>query len=284
MDFKIKKTESPKKNEYDRQDIDIAYAFAKKVYREFGDFLRGVILFGTTTKKLYKTSGDIDILIVIDDVSMKLTTEIVEAYRIITEKIIMNTSRKIHVTTMRFTTFWEYMRNGDPIGINILREGVALVDTGFFDPMQRLLYQGRIRPTYESIYMYFARAPMTLNNAKWHTLQATIDLYWAVIDAAHAVLMRMGEIPPTPAHVADLLDEKLVRKGLLHKSYVSTMRNFYKLMKMITQREIKSITGTEFDKYYREAEDFVRTMQKFIDEQHTRDRQHYSKKQGTAGK
>ena len=271
LEFKVHKRESPKKHDYGKEDVDIAYDFAKKAYKEFGDFLKGIVLFGTTAKKTYKTSGDIDILIVVDDISMILTTDVVEAYRIITEKIISQISKKIHVTTMRFTSFWEYMRAGDPIAINILREGVALVDTGFFEPLQRLLYQGRIRPTYESIYTYFSRAPITLNNSKWHLLQATIDLYWGVIDSAHAVLMRLGEIPPTPAHVASMLEEKLVKQGHLEKKYAKIMNNFYKLMKMITHREIKEISGPEFDKYYGQAEDFINRMEKFIDKKHVED-------------
>jgi len=271
VEFKIKKKESPKKKEYDKDDLDIAYDFAKKAYKEFGDFMKAIVLFGSRTKKVYKTQGDIDILIVVDDVSMFLTAEVVEAYRIITEKMVAQVSKKIHVTTMRFTSFWEYMRAGDPIAINILREGVALVDTGFFEPLQLLLYQGRIRPSYESIYTYFARAPITLNNSKWHILQATIDLYWAVIDSAHAVLMRLGEIPPTPGHVAEMLTEKLVKPGHLEKKYSTTMNKFYKLMKMITHRELKEVTGPQFEKYHKEASEFVERMEQFIDKKRYED-------------
>jgi len=109
------------------------------------------------------------------------------------------------------TSFWEYIRNGDPIAINILRDGVALIDTGFFEPLQVLLRRGRIRPTQESIWLYFIRAPNTLHNSKWHILQATLDIYWACVDACHAALMKIGETPPTPEHVADLLEDKLVK-------------------------------------------------------------------------
>ena len=51
--------------------------------------------------------------------------------------------------------------------------------------------------------LYFGRAPITLRNSKWHLNQATIDLYWAVIDATHAALMKLGEIPPSPEHIPD---------------------------------------------------------------------------------
>ena len=202
---------------------------------------------------------------IVDDVSMVLTGDLVEAYRLIVEKIISETSDKLHVTTLKFTSFWEYIRAGDPIGINILREGMALLDSGFFDPLQRLLKGGRIRPSEEAVWRYFGRAPKTLVNSRWHLLQATLDLYWAVIDAAHAALMSKNEVPPTPDHVADILDRIFVKHRLLEKKYVETMRKFYKISKMITHREIKEIKGAEYEKYYHEADEFVKRMKKLID-------------------
>ena len=146
----------------------------------------------------------------------------------------------------------------------MLRDGVALIDSGFFKPLQVLLRRGKIRPSEESIWTYYVRAPSTLHNAKWHIMQATVDLYWAVIDSAHAALMKHGEIPPSPDHVADLLESKLVKNKLLEKKYVTMMRNFYKLSKMITHRQISEIKGAQFDKYHKDASDFVGRMKRYI--------------------
>jgi len=264
MEFRIDKIANPNVVKYKKNDLDLAYDFAKKIYKEFGDFIKAIVLFGSTARKKVHT-GDVDILIIIDDITIKLTAEIVEAYRIITEKTIIKISKRLHVTTLKLTSFWEYMRAGDPIGINILRDGIALIDTGFFDPLQALLRQGRIRPSQESIWTYFSRAPSTLYNSKWHLLQATLDLYWAIIDSSHAALMKLGEIPPSPSHVADLLEEKMVRKKLLEKKYVNTMRNFYKLSRMILHREIKEIKGIEFDRYFKEAQEYIERIKKFIE-------------------
>ena len=90
-------------------------------------------------------------------------------------------------------------------------------------------------------------------------------MYWAVIDAAHAALMKIGEIPPTPEHVAELMEHKLVKKKMLEHKYVIIMRNFYRLMKMVTHREIVEIKGEEFDRYYKIAEDFVNRMKRLIE-------------------
>lgn len=266
MEFKIEKKIHHNVNKYIRKDIDIAYALTKKLHIELKDLLKAVVLFGSTArneKTIYEK--DIDILIIINDMNIKLSAEVVEAYRIIVEKLVIRTSTRIHVTTLKFTNFWDYIRAGDPIGINMLRDGVPLYDTGFFEALQLLLKGGRIRPTQESIWAYFARAPSTINNSKWHLLQATLDLYWAVIDSAHAALMSFGEIPPTPAHVADLLDGKLVKKKLLEKKYVETMKRFYRISKNIMHKQTREINGKEYDGLLKEAQDFVNRMETFVE-------------------
>jgi len=266
MKFDIPRKEHPNIEKYERHDVDTAHRFANEIYKEMGSLIRAVVLFGSSARKKTTVKSDIDILVILDDLVISLSPEVVNAFRIIVNKTIVKVSTRLHITTLRFTSFWDYMRNGDPIGINILRDGVAIIDSGFFEPLQVLLKKGKIRPTSESIWTYYIRAPNTLHNSRWHLLQATLDLYWAVIDSAHAALMKHGEIPPTPEHVADLLEQKLVKKRLLEKKYVTTMRNFYKLMKMVTHREVKEIRGEEYERYYKSAEEFVNRMRKFIEE------------------
>jgi uncharacterized protein (UPF0332 family)/predicted nucleotidyltransferase len=271
MDFKVKKREAIEKQDYQKNDIDLAYQFARKVHKEFGTFLRAVVLFGSTTEMKHgqeKPTGDIDILMVVDDVTYFLTPEVVETYRIVVQKMIVNTSKRLHVTTLKFTSFWEYVRIGDPIGINMIRNGVALLDTGFFYPLQLLLHQGRLRPTPEAVHTYYARAPTTLFNSRWHIMQGTLDLYWAVIDAAHAALMMQGMIPPPPKEVAAALQEKLVDKKLLDKKHVKTMQTFYSLSKMILHRKIKDIDGKTYEKYYTDARAFVDAIKKIVEARH----------------
>ena len=85
-----------------------------------------------------------------------------------------------------------------------------------------------------------------------------------MIDSAHAALMSANVVPPSPDHVADMLHSEFVKKGLLEKEYEITMKKFYVLQKKILQREIKDISGKEFDKYHKEAEGFVKRMRKFF--------------------
>lgn len=264
MEAKIERKNSKNKEKYEQQTLDLAYKFASDIYKEAGEYIKGIVLFGSSARK-ESFVGDIDILVVLDDVSVVMTPEFMEAYKVISRNLIIKHSRKLHITTLKYTSFWEYVISSDPVAINILRDGVAILDTGFFEPLQILLYKGRIRPTPEAIASYYTRAPVTLRNSKWHLMQATVDLYWACIDSGHAALMTAGEVPPSPEHVADLLEEKLVNTKLIEKKYSSIMRNFYKLAKMVMHNEISEITGEEYDRYYKEANDFVNRMKHFIE-------------------
>ena len=266
MEFKIKERPHHNIPKYPSADYKTAQQFATRLQKELGDFLRAVVLFGSAGRgEETAYEKDIDVLIIVNDLTLVISQEVVEAYRIITERVASGTSKRLHVTTLKMTSFWDFIRGGDPIAINMLRDGVPLHDTGFFEPLQVLLFQGRIRPTEESIWVYFSRAPTTLLNSRWHLLQATLDLYWAVIDAAHGALMRLGEVPPSPSQVAKMIRDRMVKKKIVPAKYANTMHKFYELSKKITHRQLQDIKGKEYEEYYKEANDFVSKMQDVIE-------------------
>jgi predicted nucleotidyltransferase len=266
LDFSVHKKIPQTKSNYSSSNIDLAYKFSKEIHRELNDLLKAIVLFGSAARQKEGTN-DVDILLIVDDVSMRITPELTQAYRIIVEKTSQKISQKIHITSMKFTTFWEYMRAGDPIAINILRDGYAILDTGFFDPLQALLAQGRIKPSLETMWAYYNRAPRTLDNSKRKIVEATLDLYWAAIDASHAALMAVREVPPSPEHVADLLESKLVATKKISKKIPWTMRKLYTLSKKITRGQIQEIKGAEYEKLYEETKFLVDELEKFIRKQ-----------------
>ncbi|MBD3318560.1 hypothetical protein GF342_01485 [Candidatus Woesearchaeota archaeon] len=265
MKFRIKRRKTHQ-HQPQGDDYTLAVRFADKIKNELQDFVKAIVLFGSVSREERANHiPDIDILMVVDDLTMMLSEEVIEAYRIITENTASAVSRRLHITTMKLTNFWEYVRNGDPIAVNMLRDGYPLFDTGLFEPLQQLLHDGRIKPTRESMYSYFARAPLTMANADWHILQACTDLYWAVIDAAHAALMKYHVVPPTPGHVSEELRQNMSTMKL-HKKYVRTMNEFFTLNKNIVHRKIQSISGKDYDTYKTKAQEFIREMQRIVKE------------------
>src|SRR3989338_3825174 len=137
MKFQIKYHEAREvQKNYPSEEFAVAKTFATRVYKEFGEFVKAIVLFGSVNKQEGKKPSDIDILIVLDDVRVQFSEDIVQTYRVILQKIIADTdAKRLHVQSMKFSSFWEYVRAGDPVATNVLRYGIALVDTGFFDPL-----------------------------------------------------------------------------------------------------------------------------------------------------
>lgn len=265
MEFKIERKGNENYHRYPTHNLTKAQEFANDLKKEFDTFILSVILFGSSARHEAKPTSDIDVLVVTDDTTFIITEPLIEAYRLTIEKLVPQISLQLHITSMTFTSFWEHVRGSDPVVMNVLRDGVPLLDVGFFTPLQQLLRQGRIRPSEESVWRYYGQAPRTMVNSRWHVLQATLDLYWAVIDAAHAALMSRNEVPPTPEHVADMLERVFARPRLLEKSYVDTMRDFYKMSKMITHRELKEVSGPEYERHFHRADEFVKRMRRLIE-------------------
>jgi len=102
MKFDIPKREHPNVKNYAADDIKIAYKFAGELHKEMESFIKAVVIFGSTARHTKGRAGDIDILVIVDDLTMNLTAEVVEAYRVIVQKIITRTSTKLHIISLRF--------------------------------------------------------------------------------------------------------------------------------------------------------------------------------------
>lgn len=265
MEFSAEKKQPLSYKHFSEEDKKTALNFAHSLEKELKDFLKAVILFGSCAKhERVQTESDIDVLVIIDDTQYTLNKELIESYRIITENVAASTSLRLHINTLRLTSFWDYVRNGDPVIINMLRDGIPLIDKGFFTPVQFLLHQGRIRPSKESIWTYYAKVPLTIKNSRWHIMQACLDLYWAAIDTSHAAIMKAGEIPTEPSHVPAMLERIFVKKGLLDKKYPKIMQELYELAKSILHGTKTSISGKEYDFYLKITQNFVEELKKII--------------------
>jgi predicted nucleotidyltransferase/uncharacterized protein (UPF0332 family) len=258
----LRKTNVPEK------DYKIAYDFAAKVYKQFGPVVLSVVLFGSAAKGTPKPESDVDVVIIVDNVSMVWDEEVVSWYREELFKIIKNDSNrdKLHVNTVALSAFWDNVRAGDPAVINMLRYGIALLDLGFFEPLKYLLMQGRIRPTAEAIYTVLTRVPMHLLRSRVKTMSAIDDLHWATVDSAHAALMVKGQTPPSPEHIAEMLTETYVKKNKLSKQYVDWYSELYIIAHNIKNHKVHRIEGDVLEKWYRRVHDFTRVMEKLAKE------------------
>jgi len=258
MEFSLKERKSEIKHYYDDEDYKLVQEFSTKLKKELDELLKGVIFFGSAVRGDAVKNSDIDIMLLINDLKYVFSDEVVESLRVIIENTAASISSKFHITTMHISKFWEHVRLADPIIINVLRDGVAVYDEGFFQPAQFLLETGQIRPTKEAVWSYYLRAPKTIKGAEKKLLSIIVDLYWAVMDASHSILMHIDIVPPAPHHVADLVEKYYVNTSLLEKKYLKTLRKLYDLAKDIGHETLLGTSGEEIDKLFFEAEDFVK--------------------------
>src|SRR4030042_5835159 len=252
-----------------KTDTEIAMDFAVKTYNKFDKIVKSVILFGSSMRKDSTPTSDIDIIIIVDDVSVKWDQELIAWYREELDKILKANpyEKAIHINTVRLSTWWEDLLKGDPVIINTLRYGEAMVDAaGFFSPLKYLLLEGKISPTPETIYTCLQRAPAHLARSKTAELSAIEGLYWAMVDAAHAALIAAKVVPPSPEHIPIELKDNFVNSGKLKMKYVVWYRDLLFLYKKIAHGEIKDIQGAEIDVWQERTREFIDVMAGLVKE------------------
>jgi len=249
------------------KEHDIAIDFATKVYEKFDTFLKAAILFGSAAKKQTTPSSDIDIIFIIDDVSIKWDTELIAWYREELGKLIEKNpyQYELHINTLKLSTWWEDILKGDPIVLNILRNGTPLIDfAGFFTPLKYLLLNGKIRPSPEAIYTSLSRAPVHLANSKRAELNAVEGIYWAMVDSAHAALISTNYFPVSPEHIYTALKEHLVNANLLKPKYAEWFREIFFLHKQISRNKVTELKGVQIDDWQDKADEFINIMAQVV--------------------
>ena len=250
-----------------KKEADIAADFATKAYKRFDKVIKSIVLFGSTVKQSAVAGSDIDIVIIIDDVTINWDQELTAWYRQELEKIIKNNqySASLHINTIRLSTWWEDLMRGDSVVLNILRYGEAMIDVaGFFNPLKALLIRGKIRPTPEAIYAALQRAPAHIARSKAAEIGAIDGLFWSMVDSAHAALIAANVPPASPEHISGDLKEYFVNSGKLKMKYVIWYRDLLMLHKKISHGEVKDLKGVEIDAWQERAEEFLQVMANLV--------------------
>ena len=245
------------------KDYDIAYDFSIKAYKKFRDVVKAIILFGSVPKKEATLKSDIDLIIIIDDATVNWDEELIAWYREELARLLATQKypKELHLNTVTLSTFWEELRAGEPLLINVLRYGQALVDVGgFFDPLKILLAKGRIRPSPEAIFTTMQRAVSHHIRGRNTLLVAAEAFYWAMVDAAHAALMAKKIVPPSPEYLTDLLHHVFIEPKILDKKYVQWLEDARTLSKGIVYGTIKSVNGRDLDELQERTDKFIITF------------------------
>jgi len=256
----------------------IAEAFAKEVLRKYGKYVKAVVMMGSVAREEFKPLSDIDVFVVIDDTSMEFNPEMKDKIDEELERIAESVPGSVVVTknaqgeeekvallsvqpTYTLTEFWDYARVAHPIVYNFIKEGVPIYDTGFFEPIKRLLEMGRIPSTREAIESYMEGAPKKIMRAKTvKLLMLAEDAYYAMLNTSQAVLMFMGIDPPVPNKAYEDVKRYLVDPGILEPEYADWLKEIIEIRKKIEHKELMDVSGSFVDEWLNRAEKYTDKM------------------------
>jgi len=257
-----KKKKKREETEAKEKRFEEVKEFAKKVLEKYGKYVKCIVMMGSVAREEFKPKSDIDVFVVLDDTSFKLTPELQEKIDEDMEKIAKKISDKISVQpSYSLTEFWDYARVCHPIIYNFIKEGVPIYDTGFFAPIKKLLEMGRIPATREAIESYMEGAPKKLMRAKTvKLLMLAEDCYYAMLNTAQAVLMFMGLAPPVPSKAYEDVKKFLVEPGILEPEYAEWLKEIIEIRKKIEHKELMDVSGAFVDEWIDKAEKFVNKM------------------------
>ena len=245
-----------------------AEKFKDKILEMFKGYIKAVVVWGSITRGDYTGKSDIDIYIIFDDTKFALKK--FEEIRSKIDKDIYSAASSIDPRLhpqpiLALTEFIKGIRYTHPLFFNIVREGYAIYDTGFFIPMRKLLELGEFPVTTEAAHMRIDSVPrrvQRVRNVKLYMIAE--DMYYAMLDAAQAVLMYVGVGPPVPKLAAEAIREHLVSPGLLEEEYAKMLEDVIDFRKKVEHKEVKEISGTEVDKWIEKTEKYVKRFDKLL--------------------
>ena len=247
--------------------------FKAKTLKMFKDYIKCIVVWGSITRGDYTGKSDVDIYIIFDDTkfSLKKFDEIRSKINNDIYKIAASIDPRLHPQPIiAITEFIKGIRYTHPLFFNIIREGYAVYDTGFFIPMRKLLEWGEFPVTSEAAHMRMNTVPKRIQRVKNVKLYIIAeDLYYAMLDAAQAIIMFVGFGPPVPKLAAKEVRKHLVKTGLLEEEYAQMLEDIVIFRKKVEYKELKDISGEEVDKWIEKTKRYVERFEKLLNDLET---------------
>jgi uncharacterized protein (UPF0332 family)/predicted nucleotidyltransferase len=245
-----------------------AEEFKNKLLDMFKSYIKAVVVFGSFLRGEGTGKSDVDIYIIFDDTKLPLKKfeEIREKVDKDIYSIASSIDPRLHPQpVLALTEFIKGTRYTHPLFFNIIREGYAIYDTGFFIPMRKLLEWGEFPITPESAHMRIDSVPGRIKRVKNVKLYMIAeDLYYAMMDAAQALLMYVGVGPPVPKQAANEVRKHLVDTGLLEEEYAKMLEDVVTFRKKVEYKEVSDISGQEVDEWIKKTEKYIERFEKLL--------------------
>jgi predicted nucleotidyltransferase len=246
-----KKKKKTKKEERTESVIKLI----KGIDDKYTSAIKSLVLFGSAARGEENENSDIDVLVIVDDTD-SVPFERVEKSLLRLDK----TSDKISLEVIRLVDFWNGVRLGSPVIINMIRDGDPIHDTGMFHPLKRLLEMGAITPSIEMIERYRDRVPKRIERIKGNKMIMVFeDCFYAFVESASVPIILSGLIPPKPEDTSKVL-RSIMRKLKIKGINIKNLDEIMKLRKKFKYKKIEEVTGIDLDIWLSKAEGFIKEM------------------------
>ena len=256
-----KEVQQPAMQTNQKDAIEKVVKFTNTIRKQYGELIKSVLIFGSVVKGTMVKGSDVDVWIIVDDTVTKATEDLNKVIDHI--YLVASEMKEIHIQAHTLTEFWQSIRVGSPEFSNFLRYGLAIYDTGFIKPIQRMLQMGLIPPSDETISLKARAASTRYRKIKLDIKSMVFELRYTALDIVQAVVMHYYKETPDYKKAPEFL-EKLVKQKKLEKEYVDKFVQLDKLWKDIDHGDIKEVTTDHLNDALELSKDMIDRMKKLL--------------------
>lgn len=236
---------------------EIIFNFSKDLLEKVDGLVKFIVLFGSTARKENKEDSDIDILIVIDDITPEYKLTDISFYNENLRKILSSKEeyKKIHPITIPLSTFYEGILKGDPLIINAIRIGFPIIDpSGFFSTLKELLKLGKIKYTEEAIEELKRKNKLLEDSFNASLFKFLENIYLATLYIAQYYLSKNGSENLEPENIPEEL-----KKLKVNEKAIDYFKKLYEYIKKCS-RNLEIIDINKVFEFYEGYYEFKKNL------------------------
>lgn len=235
--------------------------FTNEARKQYGDLIKSVLIFGSVVRGDSKKTSDADVWVVLDDTATKSSEDLEKVQTHL--HLIAHELKDVHVQVTPLTEFWHWIKTGSPELVNFLRYGLAIYDSGFIKPVQRMLNMGLLPPSEEAVSLRARAAEARYRKIKLDMKAMIFELRYSASDIIQAATMYHYKEQPDLKDIPKFL-EKFVKEGKLEKEWTKKFEELNKMWKDIDHKIVKNVDAAYLERALSLTKEIVERFKKLI--------------------
>jgi len=245
---------------------EVLGSYFKEILARYGKVIKAMWIYGSVVRGEGKSTSDIDLMIILDDVSTEITQndllEIKEFAYELSEKF-----KELNVHPQRpltSTDFLDSLVSGEPWIITSLRDAVSIYDpSNFLETINKLIEKEPDKITETEILL--TRAEYSLLNARKIMVEnITTNLFNILVNSSKMILSQIDVVPPSNSTIDEVLIESFRSEKLIKHGDIEFLKEMNDVQKKVKRGKITAIDVKTFLDYIKRTKTFLKNMSKLI--------------------